>query len=316
MSTAKEQQALEVTRKVNSVRDLLTSPAAKERIFSALPKHITAERMIQVVMTSIRKNPKLLDCTQASLFAAITQAAQLGLETDGVLGWAYLIPYGKEVVLVPGYKGLLNLARRSGEISTITLECVHEGDAFSYGLGDKPFVNHAPSEDEDRETRPIDYVYVVFHLRDGGIIRQVRHRNWIDAHKKRYSKGWAWAESGDKKRGGGKKDSPWHENWPEMAMKTVVRYAINRGLVPVSVELQRMANQEEVYDAEFSRLEPSGALPAPETLDALTETLEAPTNDAEGGAEETPPGPMSQEQSEAADGNLFEKSQSAVEAGA
>src|ERR1700751_4253441 len=63
----------------------------------ALPKHITPQRMLRVAMTAIQNTPKLLDCDRHSLYAAIMKAAQLGLEPDGILGQAYLIPFDKSI---------------------------------------------------------------------------------------------------------------------------------------------------------------------------------------------------------------------------
>lgn len=234
--------------RINSVRDVME--ANKQAMFAALPKHITPERLIRVAMSSIRDNPKLLDCTPASLFDAITEAATLGLEPNGVLGHAYLVPFKTECTLIPGYKGLIDLARRSSTISTITMELVYQGDQFAYQYGDDPFIRHKPNDtDPKRHEKPITHVYAVVQLRDGGIQRKVWSTPQIDAHKEQYSKSWAWAEKGDRSKGGGKKDSAWHTAWPVMAKKTVIRDMINRGEIPVSVEVQHLAAREELYEA-------------------------------------------------------------------
>ena len=83
---------------------------------------------LYIVMTELRKTPKLLECDAASLMGSIGQVAQLGLEVGGLLGHAYLIPYGRECQLVIGYKGLMELARRSGQIKSIEARAVFEGD--------------------------------------------------------------------------------------------------------------------------------------------------------------------------------------------
>src|SRR5689334_6268402 len=91
----------------------------KPEIARALPKHLNADRMTRIALTSFRRTPKLGECNPLSVFAAVIQAAQLGLEPD-TLGRSYLIPYGKECQFVPGWKGLVDLMNRSGQGSAWT----------------------------------------------------------------------------------------------------------------------------------------------------------------------------------------------------
>lgn len=245
-------RSLGVSSRLRSVGEFLT--LNKGTMLTALPKHITPDRLIRVALNCIRKTPKLLDCTPESLFGAIIEASALGLEPNGVLGHAYLVPYKTECTLIPGYKGLIDLCRRSSTISTLTAEVVYKGDKFAYQLGDDPFIKHIPNdEDVKRHEKPITHVYVVVQLRDGGVQRKVWSRAMVDAHKEQYSQGWRWAERGDKGKGGGKKDSPWHTNWPAMAKKTLIRDMVNRGEIPVSVEIQNLAMREELYESDRNR---------------------------------------------------------------
>ena len=222
--------------------------------------------MISVVLGCLRKNPKLADCSQMSLFSAIAQASTLGLETDGVLGQAYLVPYRDECVLIPGYKGLLGLARKSGEISTVTLEIVRKGDTCSYGLGDSPFINHHPNDDDpDRHAKPATHVYLVVTLKDGGKQRSVWSKNEVDAHMRKYSPSHS------------KSDSPWRTNWEAMAKKTVIRDMIARGLLPMSVEGQRLAANDEFVErsniVEGSVISEQGGSVMEQATKMLTESM-------------------------------------------
>ena len=115
MSEQPAGQIVPFTRKAADVRALLDR--AKGQIAAALPSHIKAEHMIRVAFTSILKTPALLECDQKTLIGAVIEAAQLGLEPDGITGHAYLVPYGKKCQLIPGYKGLIRLARQSGEVT-------------------------------------------------------------------------------------------------------------------------------------------------------------------------------------------------------
>ena len=125
-------------------RDVLLK--LEPQIRAALPKHIDPSRLLRIVLTTVRKTPALLTCSRESVLAAIMQAAQLGLEPDGNLGLAYLLPYGNQCQLIVGWKGLIELARRSGLVTNITAHCVHYGDFFEYELGLDPKLRHIPAD--------------------------------------------------------------------------------------------------------------------------------------------------------------------------
>ena len=249
--------------------------AQRETLFEALPRHVKPDQMVRAALTSLRRNPRLLDCTPESFFGSLAEAGALGLVPDGVLGHAYLIPFKDECTFVAGYKGFINLARRSGDVSTLVMEAVYEGDEFSYGLGDDPFIKHVPNDsDPHRTSKPVSHVYVVVGLKDGGKQRKVWSRGQVDAHKEQYSRAW------------NKADSAWKTNWVAMAKKTVLRDMVNRGELPVSVELQRLAAREEQY--EVAQSAPRGVAPDPGVarVDSLFDRLTAPPEAEEPKAEE------------------------------
>ncbi len=135
----------------------------------ALPKHLNADRMSRIALTAFRRTPKLAECDPRSVFAAVIQAAQLGLEPD-TLGRSYLIPYSNrkktpngwtsvmECQFVPGWKGLMDLMNRSGQGSAWT-GAVFDGDEFDYQLGDSPYVRHKPMGEDNIER--LTHVYAV-----------------------------------------------------------------------------------------------------------------------------------------------------------
>lgn len=114
-------QNLPVTSKTATIRGLLEK--SRKQLEMAIPKHMTVDRLLRVAMTSIQRTPKLLDCTPQSLLACVMTCAQLGLEPDQFLGQAYLVPFKdteKNITvctLIPGYRGYIALARRSGEVA-------------------------------------------------------------------------------------------------------------------------------------------------------------------------------------------------------
>ncbi|WP_406944513.1 recombination protein RecT [Halobacillus sp. SY10] len=214
----------------------------------ALPKHMDADRLGRIAMTTIRQNPKLLECSIPSLMGAVMQAAQLGLE-PGLIGHCYLVPFynGKmketDVQFIIGYKGMIDLARRSGHIESIYAHTVHENDEFEYELGLHQKLVHKPSTGERGD---MTFVYSVAHFKDGGYQFEVFSRNDVDKVKERSKAG---------------KFGPWQTDYEEMAKKTVIRRMFK--YLPISVEIQNQATNDEtvrkdvtegaesVYDQEY-----------------------------------------------------------------
>lgn len=209
----------------------------------ALPRHINPDRMSRIVLTALRVNPKLGECTDASFLGSVLTAAQLGLEVNTPLGHAYLIPFkasfkvGREWAselrcqLLIGYQGMIELARRSGLVTSLFAYAVHDGDRFTYKLGLHPDVEHIPSDDPGREERPITHVYAVAHQKDGPPIFEVL--TWAEVMLRR-------------NRSKSKDDGPWITDTKAMALKTAVR-KLWRWL-PKSTEMQRAASVEAVDD--------------------------------------------------------------------
>lgn len=232
-----------IEAKSRAMRSFLGSDQVQRALLAVLDDELRTRRFCRVLLTTCLANPDILDCTQESVFGSIMEAAQLNLEIDGVLGQAYLVPFKnnragtKEAVLIPGYKGLLTLVRRSGECKLESVECVYKGDSFRYAKGTSPFIEHVPNETEFTDER-ITHAYAIFRHSDGSPTFNVWTIAQIHAHKKRYARGWD------------KPDSAWQTSLPAMARKTVIRDTINSGRVPVSVEVQRLTMREAKVEAE------------------------------------------------------------------
>lgn len=207
----------------------------KPQLQAALPKHLTPERLCRVAMTAIQNTPKLLDCDRMSLYSAVTKAAQLGLEPDGILGQAYLIPYGKEVQFIPGYKGLIDLARRSGEVSNIIAKEVYENDEFSVDWSqDIPFV-HKPCLKGERGEIIIFWALAKF--KDGGFhwdYMTVEEVMGVRDASQGYKAAVSWSKSPKNYKTKGKVLSPWEDHFVEMGKKTVIRRIAK--FLPMSVQ--------------------------------------------------------------------------------
>lgn len=207
------------------------------QLLAALPSHIKAERMIRVALNAVRRNSKLLQCDLRSLLGAVLQSAQLGLECDGLLGEAYLVPFKREVTLIPGYRGLLKIARQSALISTISARVVYANDKFDYEFGLHERLHHVPSRDSD--WGGLIYVYAVAHMKDGGW--QFEVMSLAEVEKIRDS---SQGFQASKKFGF---TTPWDTHFPEMAKKTVLRRLCK--MLPGSIELQRVVMMDEHADA-------------------------------------------------------------------
>ncbi|EAW1164300.1 recombination protein RecT [Salmonella enterica] len=213
---------------VNNDGDLIkfiNQPSMKEQLAAALPRHMTADRMIRIATTEIRKIPELGKCNTMSFVSAIVQCSQLGLEPGGALGHAYLLPFGKNVQLIIGYRGMIDLARRSGQIASLSARVVREGDEFSFEFGLEEKLLHRPGENEDA---PITHVYAVARLKDGGTQFEVMTRKQIELVR-------AQSKAGQ--------TGPWVNHWEEMAKKTAIRRLFK--YLPVSIEIQRAVSMDE-----------------------------------------------------------------------
>nr|DAH49074.1 MAG TPA: RecT protein [Caudoviricetes sp.] len=218
-------------------------------IKKALPSVITPERFTRIVLSALSTNPALAATTPQSFLGAMMTAAQLGVEPNTPLGQAYLIPYRNHGVLETqfqlGYKGLIDLAYRSGEVSTIQAHVVYEHDTFDYSFGLDPQLKHIPAK-SDRGA-PV-FVYAVFRTKDGGYGFEVMSVDDIRKHAQKFSKSY---EKG-----------PWQTNFEEMAKKTVLKKTLK--YAPLKSDFVRAIAQDGTIKTEISE----DMFSVPSTIDA------------------------------------------------
>lgn len=202
----------------------------KKQLALAVPKHLNADRMARIAATEVRKNKALLNTEPTSFLGSVMQAAQLGLEPGSALGQAYLVPYGNQCQLIIGYKGMIDLARRSGQVLSLNAYTVREGDDFSFQLGLKPDIHHVPSLEADRIKKPITYVYAVATLKGGGYQFEVMSRAEVEAVRAK-----------------AKSKNIWNTYFEEMAKKTVIRRLFK--YLPVSIEALEITNADAKREA-------------------------------------------------------------------
>ena len=212
------------------------------QISQALPKHITAERIIQAATTYVSSNPDIAKCTAHSILGAIMQTSIWGLEPHPGMGHVYFVPYNrnigtrespqwvKEVQLQFGYKGYIKLARNSGEIKMLFAEVVREGDDFEFELGLYPKLSHTPNQ-LNNDDASITHTYAVAHYHSGGYNFVVLNRGQIESLRRR--------NPSQKKGIGG----PWLTDYSAMCcakgIKQLARY------LPLSTEMQQAVLADE-----------------------------------------------------------------------
>lgn len=221
----------------------------KDSLNQALPVNtVNVDRFIQSAFLAIT-NPKMPDlrlCNKESIFRALKEAASYGLELNGTLGQAYLIPY-KESVQVNGkwekqmichfqmgYKGLIALARRSNTIKTIAAEPIHENDIFEVQLGMGRSLSH--KIDIMKERGDIVGYYCLVELSNGGSQFKVMSKKDVENHRDKFSKAFKADDA----------NNIWVKNFDAMALKTCVIQALK--LCPISIEAMDAVLREEKED--------------------------------------------------------------------
>lgn len=265
------------TRQLATLRDMLGK--SKGEIEKALPRHIKAEYMLRVVMTSIQINPELLQCEPKSVLECVMKCSQLGLAPDGIMGEAYLIPFRDRkagvtrCTLIPGYRGLQELARRSGYVTKIFARVVHEGDTYEIEEGLRPVLKHVPAPESKRGRAIAYYAVATFRDRDTDPQFVWMWKDDVDAHRKRF----ASSRSG-----------PWETDYDAMARKTVIRKLCNE--LPKARELQDLhaaleAEEKSITDVEWSVADTPYSEPethaAETTSQPVSEVIDTTSQDAD-----------------------------------
>ncbi len=262
-SDPKETKAL--ARDTSPAGQLMEQVAHKRiQIERVLPKWMTTERFLTQVrfaLTIGKSAAKLQQCTPQSVVNSVLMAADLGLDPSGRLGSAWLVPYKSECQLIPGYRGLIDLAVRSGFVRSVNAWVVHEKDSFSPINGKTPrHIPYLPKSGEDIDPGPVYAAWCRYKTRDGGdesVIMSLRELWAIRERSAGYRSAMQF----------GNKENPWISDPEEQFKKTTVRRAMKMApLNPtggMNEALERYARAvehddmvEEHADAEFTELEP------------------------------------------------------------
>lgn len=243
----------------DGIRRMLTNNW--DKISAVMPKHMSSERLFQLAVSSINQTPKLAECDAMSLCSCVMKCSALGLEPSAIdgLGMAYILPYrnhGKmQAQFILGYKGIIELCRRSGQLKSIHAQAVYEGDEYSYWENETGQHFNFVAKSTTRTKDKLTHVYVCAQLVGGGFVFETMTKAEVEDIRKR-------------SKAGASGFSPWQTDYEAMALKTVIRRAAK--YLPVSVEAKTAVAEDESTPNYKSVLDPvivdtDGVILEPET---------------------------------------------------
>lgn len=221
--------------KAKEIRSLLSTDAVQTQIAKALPGICKPERFMRIAVTAITKNPKLAECTQASLMGCLLDLAQLGIEADGRR--AHLIPYKDTCTLIIDYKGLVELVKRGGDVVTIHADKVCKNDNFVVDMGE--IKKHEIDYSRDRGEAYAYYAYA--KMKDGSLQTEVMTKAEVEKIR-----------NGSR----GKTQTPWTQHFDEMGKKTAFR-RLSKWLPMLPEVAQKVDEIDKMeFDFEMPKKEP------------------------------------------------------------
>lgn len=240
-----------------TIKGLLEDKNTALKIRQIIPAHLNPERLLRVFAMAVYKTPKLAECDPVSLLGAMMACASFGLEPNTPLGHAYLIPFEKkkkegaqwvteriDVNLIIGYRGLIDLARRSGDLVSLHADVVYEGDDFSFEYGSNMHLRHVPKG--SREGRKAIYCYAHASLKDGQAFEVLpneevlRVRDNAEAYK-------SAVRMKNNSNSRAYETSPWVAYEHEMKAKTMIRRLSK--MLPMSIEFANAVALDNMSEA-------------------------------------------------------------------
>lgn len=253
---------------------MATVEASIPRLHKLLPDHLNIDRFVmQVRLLTSKRNKKgeliFAKVSPASFLAAVLEAADLGLDPSGRLGSAYIIPYGGEAKLIPGYRGLIDLAVRSGFVLSANVYLVHEKDQFAHREGFTPrHIRYLPLPGQEQSPGKWYAGWARFKLPGGATESELMNHAEI------------WGiRAGSPSVKGNQTESPWFTHEEEMAKKTVLRRGLKK--LPLSPAMNGRALDRFSKALEVDDQGPDGSIESgfasPELEAAAVESSAKPT---------------------------------------
>lgn len=216
---------------VTQVQQALDRPDRQQQLMDLLGADVDVARFKAVVLNTMARNSDLQTASLESVLDAIRVSATLRLEPTGILGEGYIIKYGSTAQFEAGYRGLLKLARRSGQVAAMDAQVVYMADAFAIQLGTDPRIEHQPSIEGERGAYRGAYAWA--RLTTGELVVEWMTDADIQAVR-------------SKSRAGSGPSSPWVAHYGEMARKTVIKRLMKR--LPLGADAEQALRIEAEAD--------------------------------------------------------------------
>lgn len=211
-----------------TLQQLLNAPGIKRRFEELLDS--SAPSFVSSILTIVRGNPKLQDCSPNSILAAAGIAAALKLPINPSLGFAHIVPYKNQAQFQLGWRGYVQLAMRSGQYRTLNSGAVREGQ-----IADIDFVTGEIVRGEKISDEIVGYV-AYMELVNGFHKALYMTVDELRAHAEKYSQSYAY----DIRTG--RKSSVWTTNFDAMAKKTVLKRLLsNFGIISIDQQSAALA---------------------------------------------------------------------------
>lgn len=217
----------------------LQSDAVKKNVISVVGEK-DAQRFISSVVSAVQTNPALQECTNGSILSAALLGQSLNLPQSPQIGMFYFVPYKNkekgvtEAQFQISYKGLTNLAIRSGQYKKINAVEVKAGELVSYNPFEDTYELKPETDLKKRKELPTIGYYGFFELLNGYRKELYWSKEEMEAHAKRYSASYR----------NGWKSSIWSTDFDKMALKTITRQLISRfGIMSVDMQTAYVSDQ-------------------------------------------------------------------------
>lgn len=252
---------------IAKIENWVESDTIKRKFQEVLDKGAGA--FVTSLLSLVKASPQLAAADPKTILGAAMTAATLKLPINPNLGFAYIIPYGKDAQFQMGWKGYVQLAMRTGQYKNINTAVVYEGQ-----IEDIDFITGEIIRGKKKSDKVVGYV-AYFELVNG--FKKTLYMSSEDMlrHAMTFSKAYQY----DKRSG--KSASVWTTNFEAMGLKTVIKQLISKYGI-MSIDMQGMALSEAISaDSEYER-------PVEQNVTPLEEAAAEQTIEAAAGAEAEP----------------------------
>lgn len=247
------------TTNVATIENWVESDNVKKKFQEVLDKGAGA--FVTSLLSLVKSTPQLAAADPKTILSAAMTAATLKLPISPNLGFAYIIPYGKEAQFQMGYKGYIQLAMRTGQYKTINASVVYEGQ-----IEDIDFVTGEIIRGKKKSDKVVGYV-AYFELINGFSKTIYMTTEDMLRHAQTFSKSFS------------RSSSVWKTNFDAMGLKTVIKQLISKyGIMSIDMqsELATAISSDVDYDrAETQNVTPLEQAAAEQTIDAEADVVDA-----------------------------------------